>query len=88
MILKYRKTGNPDQVILLVDDIAGVEHEMWVYHDDMMDYMDGKSADKCFPYLIAEERDLIVTGYTPEQWREFLNNPKNKNTYEECSTTI
>jgi len=49
---------------------------MWVYHDDMMDYMGGKPADKCFPYLIAEERDLIVTGYTPEQWKEFLNNPK------------
>ena len=76
MILKYRSTGDPEQVILLVDDISGVEHEIWVYHDDMMEYMGGKPADKCFPYLIAEERDLIVTGYTPEQWKEFLNNPK------------
>jgi hypothetical protein len=76
MILKYRRTSSPDKVILLTDDIHGIEHQIWIYHKDMIHYMDTQDVEKSFPYLTQDERDLIVTGYTPEQWQDFLKNPK------------
>jgi len=73
-ILCYRTTNEQDKVILLVKDVRGEEHEVGpVDHEDLLLYMQGTLIQRAFPYLSLEDRELIITGYTPEMWEDLVN---------------
>ena len=36
-------------------------------------YLGGTLAQLAFPHLSAEDRDFIITGITPEEWRELVD---------------
>jgi len=36
------------------------------------DYIDGALAQEAFPHLSAEDREFIISGATPEEWKELM----------------
>ena len=57
-----------NRVALLVKDLQGGLHELEVKANDFYDYQNGSFIQNCFPYLSIEERELIISGFTPEMW--------------------
>lgn len=49
-------------------DLIGDYHYFKVNEDDYYDYRDGKMIQNCFPYLSLDEREIIISGMTPQMW--------------------
>jgi len=82
-----------DFEIVTICPFCKAEHYVMVADDDYAAYLDGMSVQDAFPYLSANERELIMTGICPACWddmwkTEALANaepmdliPSNLNTY-------
>lgn len=46
--------------------LCGRVHEVAVDFMDFMDWQDGKLAQDAFPYLSAEEREQLISGFCPD----------------------
>lgn len=55
---------------LVVLDLAGDTHYLDVKQIDLAAYQDGAHIQNAFPYLTADQRELILTGMTDEMWGE------------------
>ncbi len=55
---------------LVVLDLEGVNHFMDVKQIDLAAYQDGAHIQDAFPYLTANQRELILTGMTDEMWED------------------
>jgi|LakMenEpi03Aug12_release.lakeMendotaPanAssembly.Ray.scaffolds.fasta_scaffold508132_2 hypothetical protein len=55
-------------LILEVKDIKGESHYLNVDIEDYRAYQEGEYIQKAFPYLTPGQRELILTGITPEMW--------------------
>ncbi len=55
---------------LVVLDLEGVNHFMDVKQIDLVTYQDGAHIQDAFPYLTADQRELILTGMTDEMWED------------------
>ena len=49
------------------------EHYVMVADDDYAAYLEGMLAQDAFPYLSADERELIMTGICPACWDKMWN---------------
>lgn len=47
---------------------CGQTHEVLVYEDDFFAWQGGKCAQDAFPYLSANERELLISGICPTCW--------------------
>ena len=63
-----RKLEDNCTVELLVKDIRGGLHTLKVFDGDLYKYQKGELIQACFPYLSADERELLITGFTAEMW--------------------
>ena len=43
-------------------------HEVAVNEMDYLDWQDGKLAQDAFPYLSADEREMLISGICPTCW--------------------
>jgi hypothetical protein len=48
--------------------ICGETHEINVYATDLAAYMNGALVQDAFPYLNADEREMIISGICPRCW--------------------
>lgn len=48
--------------------ICGHEHFMWVEEADLLDWQNGKHAQDAFPYLSANDREMIISGICSPCW--------------------
>ena len=55
---------------LVVLDLEGENHYMDVKQIDLVAYQDGAHIQDAFPYLTADQRELILTGMTDEMWKD------------------
>lgn len=67
----------PNRVVLLVKDLQGGLHELEVKANDFYDYQNGSFIQNCFPYLSMEERELMISGFTPEMWDSVFSDEEN-----------
>lgn len=44
-----------------------------VAESDYLDWKDGKDTYECFPYLSANEREMLITGVCPICWDEMMS---------------
>lgn len=47
---------------------CGQSHEVAVYEDDYLRWCNGESAQSVFPYLTANEREMLISGICPHCW--------------------
>lgn len=47
---------------------CGKAHEIEVNEIDYLDWQDGELAQNAFPYLSADEREMLVSGICPDCW--------------------
>ena len=48
--------------------ICGKFHEVMVSEADYYNWQDGELAQNAFPYLSAEEREILISGICPTCW--------------------
>jgi hypothetical protein len=46
-------------------EIDPIDYQKWV---------DGALIQDALPYLTADEREFLMTGITPDQWKKMFNN--------------
>jgi hypothetical protein len=47
---------------------CGKAHEIEVNEIDYLDWKDGMLAQEAFPYLSADEREMLISGICPDCW--------------------
>ena len=47
---------------------CGKGHEIEVNEMDYLDWKDGALAQEAFPYLSAEDREMLISGICPDCW--------------------
>lgn len=55
---------------------CGHAHEIAVNEADYWDWEDGELAQVAFPYLSAEEREMLISGICPKCWDEMFGLPE------------
>ena len=51
---------------------CGHAHEVEVNEMDYLDWQDGELAQNAFPYLSADEREMLISGICPTCWDEMF----------------
>ena len=75
-IVDVFEIDNSGYVVLEVLDVKGGKHYLNVKSEDLTNYQNGEYIQKAFPYLTAEERELILTGLTSEMWDNMFDEEK------------
>ncbi len=57
-----------DAVITTVCPFCGETHDVFVRKSDYHAWQDGELAQNAFPYLSADEREMLITGICPDCW--------------------
>ena len=64
---------NRKEVILIVPcPFCGHAHEVAVNESDYLDWDDGELAQNAFPYLSADEREMLISGICPTCWNKMF----------------
>ena len=58
--------------------ICGRDHEVMVYADDYSRWQNGELAQNAFPYLTANEREMLISGIDPECWESMFTEPEDE----------
>lgn len=53
--------------------ICGRANEIEVNDMDYLDWKDGTLAQDAFPYLDANEREMLISGICPDCWNNMFN---------------
>lgn len=54
--------------IITACPFCGKGNEVWANEDDYWDWQDGELVQNAFPYLSADEREMLISGICPECW--------------------
>lgn len=54
--------------VVTVCPFCGKGHEIEVNEMDYLDWKDGELAQEAFPYLSAEDREMLISGICPDCW--------------------
>ena len=54
--------------------VTGERHVVKVASKDWDKYLEGEYVQKAFPYLSTNDRELIISGTSPEGWGRVLGN--------------
>ena len=57
-----------DAVVTTVCPFCGETHDVFVRESDYHAWQDGEFAQNAFPYLSANEREMLITGICPDCW--------------------
>lgn len=62
------KTNNHEVTIITRCPFCGHANEVEVNEMDYLDWSDGELAQVAFPYLSADEREMLISGICPTCW--------------------
>ena len=63
---------NLNAVVTTVCPFCGKAHDVLVNEIDYLDWQDGKLAQDAFPYLSADEREMLISGICPNCWNSMF----------------
>lgn len=66
---------------------CGEYHEVLVYEDDYAAWQNGELAQNAFPYLTANEREILISGICPSCWDNMFSEDEDEDyepDYDEC----
>lgn len=62
------KNNNKEVCIVTVCPCCGHANEVYVNEEDYWDWDEGVPAQKAFPYLSPDEREMLISGICPSCW--------------------
>ena len=62
------KINNHEVTVITTCPFCGRANEIEVNEDDYLDWQDGMLVQDAFPYLSANEREMLVSGICPTCW--------------------
>lgn len=68
-----------DAIVTTVCPFCGKSHDVLVNENDYYDWKDGKLAQDAFPYLSADEREMLISGICPDCWNQMWDNDNDWN---------
>lgn len=71
-----------DALVLTSCPFCGKTHEVLVNEDDYYDWQDGELAQNAFPYLSADEREMLITGICPTCWDGMFDDEEEDEDYD------
>lgn len=48
--------------------VTGKDFTVSAKTDDVLDYLEGAMVQDCFPYLSQNDREFLISGFSPEGW--------------------
>ena len=57
-----------EYIVMTLCPFCGEMHEVHVNEDDYWDWQDGALVQDAFPYLTADEREMLISGICPKCW--------------------
>lgn len=67
-----KKINYKDVCVVTQCPFCGRGNEVEVNEEDYWDYEDGMKATEAFPYLSANEREMLISGICPKCWSNML----------------
>lgn len=62
------KINHKEVCVFTTYPFCGHENEVEVNHMDYLDWQNGELAQDAFPYLSANEREMLISGCCPRCW--------------------
>lgn len=62
------KVNNKEVCVITRCPFCGRANEVEVNEMDYLDWSDGELAQVAFPYLSADEREMLISGICPDCW--------------------
>lgn len=62
------KVNNKEVTIITACPFCGHANEIEVNEADYWDWQDGELVQNAFPYLSADEREMLISGICPKCW--------------------
>ncbi len=62
------RTNHKEIQVVCPCPFCGHGHSVWVNEIDYLDWQDGELVQNAFPYLSAEEREILISGICPTCW--------------------
>jgi hypothetical protein len=62
------KINHKEVTIITACPFCGHANEIEVNEADYWDWQDGELAQNAFPYLSADEREMLISGICPKCW--------------------
>ena len=69
----FTRAGAPAETICKRCFYCGDTSFIQLNANDLNSYMSGKYAQDAFPYLTAEQREIIISGTCPECWQAIFS---------------
>lgn len=73
------RTNHKEIQVVCPCPFCGKGHSVWVNEIDYLDWQDGELAQNAFPYLSADEREMLISGICPTCWDEMFALPDDEN---------
>ena len=67
-----KKINYKEITIVTACPFCGHANEVEVNEMDYFDWQDGELAQNAFPYLSADEREMLISGICPKCWDEMF----------------
>ena len=62
---------------------CGKAHEIEVNEIDYLDWQDGELVQNAFPYLSADEREMLVSGICPDCWNKMFGQAEDEDSLDD-----
>lgn len=66
------KTNMKEIEVVTVCPICGCANFVFVNEMDYLDWQDGELVQDAFPYLSADEREMLISGICPDCWENMF----------------
>ena len=66
------KINHKEVCVFTTCPFCGHENEVEVNHMDYLDWQNGELAQDAFPYLSANEREMLISGCCPRCWEKMF----------------
>ena len=66
------KINHKEVCVFTTCPFCGREHAVEVNHMDYLDWQNGELAQDAFPYLSANEREMLISGCCPRCWNNMF----------------
>ena len=66
------KINHKEVCVFTTCPFCGRENEVEVNHMDYLDWQNGELAQDAFPYLSANEREMLISGCCPRCWSKMF----------------
>ena len=69
---RVTRTVSGDSLTFSGKSISGKPFSITVKHSDANEWINGGLIQKCFPYLDADNREILMTGIDSETWNSMF----------------